>query len=348
MTTYKPYSTRSGSCHEVKGLRKKRLITATDLAASVDGREVVGVLNPSVVQLDGSTYLVVRVDERSKKPEEWHPLDFRREVPQAGRIGAHTSHFRLVQLTDSGLLGSSRIMQIDVGIFAEYGYEDPRCTSVGDCIYVVFSAVSRFGLTAWMGELTQSRTLQRLRMILGPDHKHTVLLPAIDRRDHILLTRPLARQGVKAIGIWLLLSPDLAYFGNPKPILMPRRTHWDCKRVGAAGVPLRLNDDWLVPYYGVDIEESYHMGFALLDGNTLEVTARTLNPVLSPDLDWERHGRRADTVFSCGVEWSRQEGSRELRIFYGAADESVGVAELPLASVKSELEPCSPVDVENL
>jgi predicted GH43/DUF377 family glycosyl hydrolase len=81
---------------------------------------------------------------------------------------------------------------------------------------------------------------------------------------------------------------------------------------------------------------SYHVGAALLDrSNPTIVLARSSTPVLSPLLIWERTGRRADTVFPCGLEILR--GMEYLRLYYGAADTSIGAADVRLDALLETL-----------
>ena len=173
-------------------------------------------------------------------------------------------------------------------------------------------------------------------MLLGPDHKHCALFPSRINDNYIMLTRPLTRSTVSCEGIWITKSPDLEFWSSPKPLLLPRPNMWDSIRVGPATSPLMLPDGWLLLYYGVDNSHSYHLGAALLSStNPLRVIARTATPILSPILEWERNGRRADTVFPCGAQFFCN--NNKIRIYYGAADMYVGAADLNVPSLMAEL-----------
>jgi predicted GH43/DUF377 family glycosyl hydrolase len=89
---------------------------------------------------------------------------------------------------------------------------------------------------------------------------------------------------------------------------------------------------WLLFYYGVDAEKSYHVGSVLLDReNPTHVIARTSRPIFSPYLEWELNGRRADSVFPSGVNYKLKDDRIEL--YYGAADTRIAVAYFSLTNL---------------
>ena len=199
-----------------------------------------------------------------------------------------------------------------------------------------YTAIGRFGPTSWFSSVDTKGRREQGMMLLGPDHKHSALFPERIGNYYYMMTRPLARTYVHAIGVWLHRSPDLIHWGNPAPILFPRQNNWDSARVGPGTSPIRIPMGWLFFYYGVDSEQSYHMGAAVLDvRDPTKVIARSPVPVLSPVTDWERLGRRADTVFGSGAELI--EGNRSVRLFYGAADTSIGVSEITMTTLESML-----------
>lgn len=111
---------------------------------------------------------------------------------------------------------------------------------------------------------------------------------------------------------------------------------WDAMRVGPSTSPLLVSEGWLLFYFGLDHDDSYQVGAALLDRyNPAKVIARSKEPVLRPILEWERVGRRADTVFPCGVEVVDE--TQSIRLYYGAADTCIGSAEAPLTELMGSL-----------
>jgi predicted GH43/DUF377 family glycosyl hydrolase len=113
---------------------------------------------------------------------------------------------------------------------------------------------------------------------------------------------------------------------------------WDSIRVGPGPSPILLPTGWLLLYYGVDRQQCYHLGAAILDcADPAKVVARSSVPVLSPILPWERNGRRADTIFACGSQLLP--GNEIIRIFYGATDMFIGAADLRIKDLEKVLVP---------
>lgn len=258
--------------------------------------------------------------------------------PAGPPLLSHISHLRLAHSVGRGWKVNPAPLLYPRDEFSAFGCEDPRVTTIDGQNYLTYSAISRFGSTAWMATIDPDGTVGSRRMLLGPDHKHSVLFPQKINCLYWLLTRPLVRSWIPADGIWVYRSRRLMYWGQPRPVLMPRSEKWDARRVGPGGTPLRIQEGWLLFYYGVDPSDSYHVGAALLKySEPSKVLARTDHPVLSPTLAWEREGRRADTVFCCGAELDHRKSL--IRLYYGAADRYVGVAEISLSTIRSALSP---------
>lgn len=246
------------------------------------------------------------------------------------------SHLRIAEIHDNSIVMSETPAIFPFNHFSQFGCEDPRATTLDDKHFVTFNAIGKFGGTAWLASISSTNESAIMRMLLGPDHKHCALFPSRIRDKYIMLTRPLTRSTVSCEAIWITDSPDLEYWSSPTPLLLPRPNMWDAVRVGPATSPLMLPEGWLLFYYGVDNTHSYHLGAALLNTtNPLRVLARTATPILSPILEWERNGRRADTLFPCGAQFLRNNNT--IRIYYGAADMYVGAADLNVSSLMAEL-----------
>lgn len=266
-----------------------------------------------------------------------------RQLPAgAGRpdlLLSYISHLRIVELFGRQARVSDKPLVFPDDEFSQFGCEDPRATLLEGRPVVVYTAVGRFGATAWFARLAASGVLQDRVMLLGPDHKHSELFPERIGGSYYMLSRPLVRSYIRSSGIWLFRSPDLIHWGKPSPVLLPRPSMWDSTRVGPCTSPVQISEGWLFFYFGVDSEDSYHVGAAVLDQlDPARVIARSTAPVLSPVLEWERVGRRADTVFPCGIELLGDRDS--IRLYYGAADTRVGVADVSVSALMSILAPC--------
>ena len=65
--------------------------------------------------------------------------------------------------------------------------------------------------------------------------------------------------------------------------------------------------------------------------------ARTDSPILAPEADYETHGFFKDVVFTCGA--LLEDGL--VHIYYGAADEVIALATLPLSDIINNLKAVS-------
>lgn len=373
MSTKKNASTLSESVNDIATrVSDLPLIRPSDVTPSDPNLEVIGVLNPTFLEIGGGQYLITRVDERpTKKLKQNNKTAIDKEplliayadIEYAGKLevietnldinnfqdpilpGAvrdyciatrqqelllsYISHLRLFELigldgTDVKVSDSPLVFPSD--IYSKFGCEDARATVVNEQALILYTAIGPYGATTWLSKL-ENKSIVSKRMILGPDHKHSCIFPSSINGSYYLLTRPLSRSYLRASGVWILESQDMIHWGNPMPVLLPRPGKWDGIRVGPCSSPIPIDNGWLLFYYGVDHDNTYRIGASLLDrDNPSKVIARAKEPVLSPMLHWERNGRRADTVFSCGV----QRLDDGLRIYYGAADTSIGAADIKI------------------
>ena len=220
----------------------------------------------------------------------------------------------------------------------EYGVEDPRVTEIDGTFHITYVSVSRLGITTSLLRTQDFRTFERRGPILLPDQKDAVLFPERVDGRYLAFTRPMPASFSHVLGIWLAESPDLLHWGAHRPVALPRSGHWDEMRIGASLVPIRVEEGWLELYHGADRTNRYGMGALLLDGHDpSKVLARTPDPLLVPEVDYERHGFLHDVVFPSGHIVLDAE---RIRVYYGASDESLAAADFVLSDILALLEPC--------
>ncbi|MDY7079460.1 MAG: glycosidase, partial [Chloroflexota bacterium] len=92
---------------------------------------------------------------------------------------------------------------------------------------------------------------------------------------------------------------------------------WECTKMGAGPPPLKTDKGWLLIYHGRDENMTYRAGAALLDlEEPWKVLARTPEPILEPEEEYERIGDMPNVVFPEGAVVIGD----ELFVFYGGAD----------------------------
>jgi beta-1,2-mannobiose phosphorylase / 1,2-beta-oligomannan phosphorylase len=98
--------------------------------------------------------------------------------------------------------------------------------------------------------------------------------------------------------------------------------------VGAGAPPVDVDGALLLFYHERDADSRYTINVALLDDETGGLVSVLEQPILQPELSWERNGDVDDVVFVQGAI-ERPDGT--VYLTYGAADRCVGAAEVEAA-----------------
>lgn len=119
--------------------------------------------------------------------------------------------------------------------------------------------------------------------------------------------------------------------------VLESKMHFEASYLGGGCPPIETPEGWLLIYHGVEDTQQgyiYHAGAALLEleDPTKEI-GRLPVPLFSPDQEWEQSGVVKNVVFPTGAVV--QDG--QLHIYYGAADEKIGVASMDLRELINEI-----------
>ncbi|MNB81076.1 Beta-1,4-mannooligosaccharide phosphorylase [compost metagenome] len=164
---------------------------------------------------------------------------------------------------------------------------------------------------------------------MAPENKDVMLFPEKIGGRYYALTRPVPHS-FGAPEMWIAESPDLLHWGNHRFLMGLRPGAWDGGRMGGGAVPIRTDRGWLALYHGADAKHRYCMGAVLLDlEDPGKVVARSTRPFMEPEADYELNGFFGGVVFSCGALLIGD----SVRMYYGAADEVMAVADIPLAEI---------------
>ena len=251
------------------------------------------------------------------------------------------SHLRVARSTDGAHFDVDRLPAVlPSDSFEEYGCEDPRATLIDGVWHITYVSVGSVGITTSRLTTTDFRSFERQGLMFLPDHKDVVLFPGRVQDRYVALTRPMPSSFNRVLGIWIAFSDDLVGWGGHRPLALPRSGMWDAVRTGAGTVPFRVPQGWLELYHGVDAEGQYAMGGLLLDAeDPARVIARSPEPILTPDRDYEQSGFYRNTVFSCGHVPLDDRGER-IRMYYGAADSCLAAADFDVKEIVASLAPC--------
>ena len=227
------------------------------------------------------------------------------------------------------------------GPWEEWGCEDPRITAFDGVYYVFYTAYSRRGPRIALASTTDFRNFKRYGLV-GPDcdDKDSALFPELIN-GHVTIVHRIAPN----IELDFLDSIEQMETSHPywkdylnhieANTIMKPLWKWEEKKVGIGPPPIRTEAGWLVIYHGVDSHDMYHAGAALLDlEDPRRVIARTPEPILEPEEDFERVGVVPNVVFPEGAVVIKD----ELKIFYGGADRVCCVASVPMKLLTEVLE----------
>jgi predicted GH43/DUF377 family glycosyl hydrolase len=224
-----------------------------------------------------------------------------------------------------------------------WGVEDPRITFLDDLkkFAICYTAYSRRGPQVSLAFTEDFKTFERKGVILPPEDKNASLFPCRFNDNYAVIHRPVAVG--QDSNIWMSFSTDLKRWGDHTMILECRRgAWWDSHRIGACPPPLRTEKGWLLLYHGVRSTVSgqiYRLGIALLDLNEpTKVLKRSDEWIFGPADPYELIGDVHNVVFPCG--WILDEDSRRIRLYYGAADTSIGLATANIDEIFDYLETC--------
>ena len=251
------------------------------------------------------------------------------------------SHLRVARSRDGAHFDVDQLPAVvPSDSFEEYGCEDPRATLIDGVWHITYVSVGSVGITTSRLTTTDFRSFDRQGLMFLPDHKDVVLFPGRVQDRYVALTRPMPSSFNRVLGIWIAFSDDLVGWGGHRPLALPRPGMWDGVRTGAGTVPFRVPEGWLELYHGVDAEGQYAMGGLLLDAeNPARVLARSPEPILTPDRDYELSGFYRNTVFSCGHVALDDSGDR-IRMYYGGADSCLAAADFDVKEIVASLAPC--------
>jgi predicted GH43/DUF377 family glycosyl hydrolase len=303
-------------------LRKLTRLNSNPVITPDDGQgwEVGGTFNPGAVDADGTIHLLYRAVD-----------------------GDGTSRLGYARSKNGGDITNrspSPVLQPSAE-WEEFGCEDPRITYLNGAFYVTYTAYSQRGPRIALASTTDFSQFSKYG-IIGPDlnDKDCVLFPEPVDGKITLLHRVRGRIQVAYFDSLEALENPQDYWQEYMKRLkdfevIKQHFSWERLKVGAGAPPIRTDNGWLVIYHGVSEERVYRAGALLLDlDDPKKVIARTREPILEPETQFERSGVVPNVVFPDGAVV--HDGN--LLVYYGGADRVCGAASAPLDEFLEELE----------
>jgi len=339
------------------------LIRPADVKPSRNDFEVVCVFNAGCIYFKDEILLLLRVAERPvlKSDEIVSPMlhpedlsrgmhflrvgrddpDYEEKDARLFRYKGNTyltsiSHLRIARSVD----GSNFVVEDEPAVFPEtreeeYGVEDPRITQIDDRYYVNYTAVSRYGIATSLAVTRDFKRFERKGVIFSPDNRDITIFGEKISGRYMCYHRPMAKSMGRS-EIWLADSPDLIHWGNHRHVCGTRKGMWDGYKIGGGAVPIKTDRGWLEIYHGADDSQRYCLGLILADlENPEKVLARSKQPLIEPEAEYEKAGFFGEVIFTCGAVNCPDE---KVIIYYGSADEYVCAAQTTIEGMLATLE----------
>jgi len=336
------------------------LLSPKDLKPSDENMLIECLLNPGAFEFDGKKWLLLRVAERTIQKEgllsvpiynnegKVEILNFNLDDPKLNASDSRVikydgvdylttiSHLRLVCSTDGVHFeeDSNYPPIFGEGEYESYGIEDCRVSKVDDTFYLTYTMVSPNGVGVGLRTTKDWKSFEKKGMVFSPHNKDCAIFEEKINDKFFALHRPSSPE-LGGNYIWLAESPDGVHWGNHKCIAKTRADKFDSKRLGAGAAPIKTDKGWLEIYHGATLENRYCLGAILLDlKDPSIVLARSEQPIMEPKESYERTGFFGEVIFTNG----HIVDGDQLHMYYGAADEFVGLATFSIAAILKTLE----------
>lgn len=211
----------------------------------------------------------------------------------------------------------------------EFGCEDPRITNFDGTFYVTYTAYSRRGPRI---ALTSTKDFLNFKKygLIGPDlnDKDCVIFPERINGSVAILHRLESKVQIAYFKSFEALADSQEFWNEyvkhfDDYEIMRSKFPWEARKIGVGPPPIKTDLGWLVIYHGVSIENIYRVGAVLLDlDDPSKVLARTKDPILEPETEFEKRGIVPNVVFPDGAVILDE----KLMVYYGGADKVCCVA----------------------
>jgi len=209
-------------------------------------------------------------------------------------------------------------------VYVQWGIEDARITFIESNYYILYTGYSSHMPLVMLARTTDFEKYKILGPITEPSNKDAVLFPEKINGCYWKLDRPAAENMRE---IWISQSPDLLHWGAYQFLMQGDSGTWENDKIGASTPPIRTKDGWLLLYHGVrgfGLNSIYRLGALLLDlDKPWIIKGKSKEPILSPEMDYERLGDVPNVIFSTG--WIL-ENNQEVKIYYAGADTNICLA----------------------
>ena len=284
-------------------------------------RDVSSVFNPGAIRIDGTTFLLLRVQTRGRETV-WMLAESQDGVRFSVRPKA-------LEIRGLG----------DLPATVHHAY-DARLTRIGEELLAVFAVDTDTGCYLAVARTDDLERYELISFDTSEEKRNGVLFPTTWDDAYWRLERPnrSAQDGADFSGdtMQLARSSDLVKWTSAAPVAQGRWHYFD-ERIGSGPPPFRVREGWLHIYHGIATHAAsgdlYQAGVMLLDtDNPAKVLGRSRENILEPRALYEHVGQVPNVVFPSGLVVDGHEPHEiadpkaRVSIYYGAADTCIGLA----------------------
>lgn len=221
------------------------------------------------------------------------------------------------------------------------GCEDPRLTTMGDRIYLFYTAYDgilprvAFSSIARDDFLAMNWRWERPKVISPPNvaDKDACVFPEKVNGKFAILHRPGSDMYIDYVDSMDFGKDD--YLHGLSSVVRPEKEYCGLKRFGIAAPPLKTERGWLLLFHYVSEPGStYRVEALLLDrDDPAHVLAETAGTLLQPEMDYEKTGDVANVVFPCGAVLM----DGHVYLYYGGGDKVACVARMSLQAIYRQM-----------
>lgn len=205
---------------------------------------------------------------------------------------------------------------------------DPRITKIDDEYIILYASdLLQNDVRVGIVRTHDFSSFQRVAIASDLGNRNGALFPERIDGLYVRLDRPFGNE-LNPCSMWMSYSPDLVYWGRSRPLTYKGKPFHDAHKLGAGAVPIRTQAGWLEIYHTVSTTCNgfiYRLKAMMLDlEDPSRIIGYTRDFILWPEHDYEMRGRVMNVVFTCNA---LLELDGTVRIYYGAADTNIGLAE---------------------
>ncbi len=228
---------------------------------------------------------------------------------------------------------------------------DARVMKYDDEYFIVYNAGGKHRYRrVGLAKTRDFKTVERIAPLTDPEisNANVIYFPRRINGSYYLMHRPSPFQpstqsnaenpGFK-FTIKTARSEDMINWYDERD-LCGQEYWWENQKIGPCAEPVETRAGWLMLYHGVYLGDdvhirTYRVGAMLLDlDDPHRVIARTPEPIMSPETDYEKFGNHDNVIFPC----ANPVIDGIMHIYYGAADTYIGLATVPVDDLLAHLE----------